>query len=403
MKIDAVIRQTLKSLNLYNFYRKLRGYIWKLLFIIDGFFIVSNEPNNSIALIRMDGIGDFIIWLDAAKDYRRHFPNRKIVLICNSAYADLAKKLPHWDEVWPINPIKFSKNYFYRWKLLKKISKYGFEVAVHPTYSRYILTGDSIVRATKALQRIGSSGDFNNSSLSDYLTSNKWYSKLIDGSSSQLMELLRNSEFNENLFKNTRVVNLPNLRILEGLNLEDRKKKYCIIFPGSNWSGRNWPIQKYIELTRLIILEKGMRVILCGGDNELSICANIAREFGGSNVVNRAGNTSLFDLVELINAANYIVTNETAAAHIAIALGVPSVCIAGGGHYGRFVPYPEYLNDTNQKVVYKYMSCYGCNWKCPIRRDEFTAVPCIEKITVLEVKHSIDTLIKNKLTLLNLS
>ena len=37
-----------------------------------------------VALVRLDAIGDFVIWLDSAAEFRRQFAGRHIILICLS-------------------------------------------------------------------------------------------------------------------------------------------------------------------------------------------------------------------------------------------------------------------------------------------------------------------------------
>ena len=68
---------------------------------------------------------------------------------------------------------------------------------------------------------------------------------------------------------------------------------------------------------------------------------------------------------------------------IAAAVGTFTICISGGGHFGRFVPYPELPRQTNYlKVVYYKMPCYGCNWKCIYPINEGEPAPCIANISV---------------------
>ena len=80
-----------------------------------------------VLLIRQDAIGDFILWLDTAKEYRKYFPpeNYKIVLIGNALWCDLAKELPFWDEVLPINIKAFKTLSRYRWNILRKVLCFG--------------------------------------------------------------------------------------------------------------------------------------------------------------------------------------------------------------------------------------------------------------------------------------
>jgi hypothetical protein len=55
----------------------------------------------------------------------------------------------------------------------------------------------------------------------------------------------------------------------------------------------------------------------------------------------------------------------------------------GGGHFGRFVPYPDLPGQTNNlKEVFHKMPCYGCNWKCIYPINEGEPAPCIANISV---------------------
>ena len=105
-----------------------------------------------VLLIRQDAIGDFILWLDTAKEYRKYFPpeNYKIILVGNELWFDLAKELPFWDEVLPVNVKAFKTLSFYRWEILRKVRSFGADIAIQPTFSREFYHGDSLVRASNA-------------------------------------------------------------------------------------------------------------------------------------------------------------------------------------------------------------------------------------------------------------
>ena len=47
---------------------------------------------------------------------------------------------------------------------------------------------------------------------------------------------------------------------------------------------------------------------------------------------------------------NYILGVKQVPLHIAVAAGTPTVCLMGGGHFGRFFPYGDI--DKN-RIVYK--------------------------------------------------
>ncbi len=129
---------------------------------------VAKDPKRNqpkvVLLIRQDAIGDFILWLDTAKEYRKHFPpeNHKIVLIGNALWCDLAKELPFWDEVLTVNVKAFKTLSRYRWNIIRKVKSFGAEIAIQPTYSREFYHGDSLIRASNASKKVSSAGNMSN-------------------------------------------------------------------------------------------------------------------------------------------------------------------------------------------------------------------------------------------------
>ena len=185
-----------------------------------------------VLLVRLDAIGDFIIWLDSAKELRALYPSKRVVLCANSTWAGLAEHFPYWDEVIPVEPGRLESDPAYRFKFLWRIRLRRFEVAIQPTFSRMNLQGDSLIRASCAAQRIGSTGALNNIHQQDKNKSNKWYTDLIPANPAPMMEIARNAEFIRGLgMKNflgsvtkiTRLLDLP-----EALRISE---PYCVIFP----------------------------------------------------------------------------------------------------------------------------------------------------------------------------
>ena len=389
----STFHRLIKKAHIKRLYRWIKHFLKRPVYFLDGMFIASPSIGKDIALVRLDAIGDFVLWLDAAKEYRVHYPDKKIILIANSLWSQLALEFPYWDEVWPIHPGKFAKNYFYRWKWLRRISKHGFDMAIQPTFSRQILTGDTVVRATNAPSKIGFDGDIGNATELDLRLSKKWYSRLLKSSSIPMMELERNGEFIKLLFKKAyspAIATFPLIGIKNALVVD--ASQYCIIFPGAGWVGRMWPIAHFVGLIELIRQNYGLDVILCGSESERDIGEAISSRLP-FRVQNFCGMTSLLQLINIIKGASFLVANETSAIHIAVAIKTPAVCILGGGHYGRFMPYPHKYLNSRLMVANEEMECFGCNWECSIRQTKDGAVPCIERITPDKVKKMIDNIL----------
>jgi len=381
--------QFLKSC--YLFFVSIITFLW------DSCVIITERKtthSNGICIIRVDSIGDFILWLDAANEFRNLYPNTKITLIANQKWSDLARLLPYWDEVIPVNRRKLTRNLVYRSKVLRQTRSLGFETAIQPVYSREYLRGDSLIRATGALHKIGSTGDLSNVTFWQKRISDKWYSHLIPATERSLMELQRNAEFMAGLgFQNfsARIPELPKLIDLPArLNID---RLYFVIAPGASRSGKLWPIQRFSAVLQRVVDLTGFLPVVCGDQEERTLCDKLI-QLSNIQSINLAGLTTLPELVETIRHAKILISNDSSFIHIAAAVGTPSVCILGGGHYGRFMPYKVDEGDHIAPVsVYKHMNCFNCNWKCNQPHDKRKAKPCISSITLEQVMEAIEQIV----------
>lgn len=367
--------------------RALHWFRVLLFYLLDKLAVVGAnvDKNTSLALVKLDAIGDFILWLDTAKEYSWIFPGRRIELIANAAWADLAANFPYWDKVWSIDVQRFSRSPVYRWRTVRRVRKAGFEIAIQPTYSRAFMHGDSIVRATGAVQRIGSVGDYSNIRRGLKVVSDTWYTALISATEHPLMELYRNAEFLSNLSGKVHEAELSKLvtSAIQALHLKV-KNDYFIVFPGASWHGRQWPIAHFVEFLDKLHQTYGWQPIVCGGEADRVLCQTIVNK-STTSVLNLAGKTSLAELAELIRSAKILIGNETSAVHIAAAVATPSICVLGGGHYGRFMPYPDKIVGIKPSPAIRKMDCFNCNWNCSQAHDPSGPVPCIAQISVEQV------------------
>jgi ADP-heptose:LPS heptosyltransferase len=363
----------------------LRVLLNRLIVQLDGLVMLrlnSRIHQSSIAIIRLDAIGDFTVWLDSAKEYRRIYPGQRIVLIANAACFELARHLPHWDEVWSINLHRLTSDYRYRWTMLRRIRQANFALAIQPAFSRDLLQGDSILRATGAPQRIGSQGDTSNTHAAEKIISDRWYTHLLGAKEAPMMELLRNAEFISQLTGIEFSASLPGIPKLPELPNQLRPTSdYCILFPGAAWHGRQWGTTSFVQTGMELCRIYGWQIVLCGASSDKSLCQEIA-DFAPTKFLNLAGQTNLAELAELIRGAQLLVANETSAVHIATAVGRPAVCITGGGHYGRFVPYPDHLPGIKPVLASFPMPCFHCNWECNQPHEPTGPVPCIRNVSV---------------------
>ena len=139
----------------------------------------SGKENEDILIIRIDGIGDFFIWLNTIKYYKIIYPNRKLTLLCSNAVKSIAEELNFFDEIITIYREKFIRNYKYRYEELKKFSKKKYNLLLSPIYSRDFFSLDWLVKSIESKEKIGFLGDTVNIKSFLKKISNKWYTRLV--------------------------------------------------------------------------------------------------------------------------------------------------------------------------------------------------------------------------------
>lgn len=383
-------------LSFFLFYLNLEHFIILLCSLFS-----RTTKNKNILIFKTDAIGDAIIWLDSAKEYKKHFPDYELTLLCNQNWLEIAEKLPYFDKIITINKDRFLRSPKYRFLTLIKLSRVSYDKIINPIYSRDYFVTDALIRNLKAKEKIGSTGNYENTdnSLSSFtshyqkrslklkLKADKFYTKLIDANPQSLMELNRNSEFIRNYIDPGFQSQLPKIPFKIEPFEKLKAKKYVVLFLGAGTLRRVWPIENYATVIHAISMD--FDIVLSGGKDEITLYQAFEEKILSNTdrkVFNFIGKTTLPELISIISGASFIISNETSASHIAVAVGVPSVCILSGAHFGRFLPYaPEKITAKERrflpKIANHYMACYYCNHHCIYIQDKITTYPCIIKIS----------------------
>lgn len=349
------------------------------------------KRGRDVLLLRLDALGDFIVWLDAAKEYRNLYPGRRIILLVNAAWVELARSFPYWDDVWTLETETFKYQPFYRMRMLARVRRHGFETVVQARFSREFLLEDSLVLSSDAAQRISLEGDLSNLRLREKKRSDAWYTRLLSNPPLSWGELRRNAELIRGLGLTTFKAGIPRLTTAS-VKPAGAEGSYYVICPGAGRDYRRWPVEFFAEIAEKVHAATGMKGLICGSGAEKDLAVHLM-SLSKTPLVDMTGQTSVSELISLIQGAKFVLCNETAAVHIAAAVGTKAICILGGGHFGRFVPYQVETGDMRalpQAVFYK-MECYDCGWSCKYQVTPGAAVPCIAKISVEEVWQKINT------------
>lgn len=364
--------------------------------IAGGRSTTTRAARQRVLVIRLDNLGDFVVWVPAARVLRRKYPAERfeLVLLANSAWAALASALGLFDEVWAVERVRLAHDLRYRAGWVRRIREAGFSVVVNPLYRREFVLGDLVVRAARAPESFGFDGSEKTPDRLYAGLGDSWYRTRVPSAGGRQHEIERNTAFCLGAFGMAPDYSRPWLTALSGhataLPFDGR---YAIIAPGSTDPKRNWPIDRFGEIARRLREDLGLSVVLCGGPGERALVDRLQSVLSVP-ALDLAGRTTLVELSELVRCATIVVTNDTGGAHLAAAHGTPCVAVVGGGHFGRFLPYPASVAlGSRSATSSKLMECFHCEWRCKYSVPTGEVYPCIDGVDFEPVWQSIcDTL-----------
>lgn len=384
-------KNTLHSI-LYKIYFKLHNLKNN---ILDFYCSYINEVKFSadLLLIKVDAIGDYVIWQDSLKAYKEMYAGKKVLLLCNQIVYPIALQDSFFSEVWTVDRKKFLFSSKYRVNLLNRLCSCEFGEIISPVLSREYIYNDILVKMAVSRVKIGYNGDISNMTLKEQRKGNRYYSKLVDKPSFLTSELLVNAYFVNQVYNAGFVPQLPILPEGKQENLVIGSTKYVVFSISASYYPRAWSAVSFAEVASF--LSKEYTIVLLGfgkadrekGDEFLKAISNSAEV---NDLINK---TSILETIAVIRNATLVIGNDSSAVHIASATRTPSICIAPGAHYKRFVPYPESISDKffHPRVVVNSMPCFGCNYHCCFPIDN--QLKCIKDVTVSMVMQELNNLL----------
>ncbi|MBW3652122.1 MAG: glycosyltransferase family 9 protein [Actinobacteria bacterium] len=113
-----------------------------------------------------------------------------------------------------------------------------------------------------------------------------------------------------------------------GIEVDDGARGATLLHPGASSAARRWPAARWAAVARAE-REAGRSVVVTGSAAEAPLARRIACDAGLAPSAARAGETDLLGLAAHVAAAGRVVCGDTGVAHLATALGTPSVILFG--------------------------------------------------------------------------
>ncbi len=130
--------------------------------------------------------------------------------------------------------------------------------------------------------------------------------------------------------------------------------RLAVLAPGSRWATKRWPADRYGSLADRLASD-GFTVALAGGPGDREIAADVVSS-ARVDVLDLSGRLDTGEWLALVDRSTVLVSNDSAAAHVAAGVGVPVVAIFGPTVPEQgFAPYADCA-----RVVASELDCRPC-------------------------------------------
>ena len=303
---------------------------------------VQAHDKDVLLIVRLDGIGDYILFRDCIRFIKESgaYKGYKLLLLGNATYKDIAENQDANDIqnfLWvDINKTRW--NLSYRKRLLDTINAYKVHTIFHPTYSRCFYV-DELIKNVNAQAKYAVDGDTRNILSWVKRISNTYYSRMLTLSNEIVFEFQRNKNITEQFLHTAIAITKPQFKLFSSASVTEGK--YVVVFPDAIAKNRLWPVNKFAEIAGYLIDKYGYDVVVAGTNK--NDAEYIAKKVNSNKLRDVTLQTTLIQLAELIREAELLISNDTSAVHIGVAVNANVICVSNGNTYGRFVPYPEQI------------------------------------------------------------
>ncbi|ABK16072.1 glycosyltransferase family 9 protein [Syntrophobacter fumaroxidans] len=327
---------------------------------------------NSILIVSSTAIGDALMSTPAIRSVRTSYPEANIVLLARHRYRELFENNRHVDKI-----VSYHGGYKKFLQTVRLLRKEAFDLAVilhgntpqavplaYLTGARHLVTLP--VEREFAYLISNRNGDHSSRLPQHTIRQRLGIAQLAGGAGTSVdMELEVTGEARRQVDAWLHgAVDIPD-PLLVGFQA------------GASKPYKQWPVKSFAELgKRILASHPRARIFAIGSPKEKALCAEVVRAIGSDRAVSVAGRFPLTQVAALIGRLELLVTNDTGAMHIAIALKTKTVSL--------FCPTSSRVSGAIQdpvlhRAIEKDLPCRPCIGK------KCTTPFCMEQITVEEV------------------
>ena len=155
-----------------------------------------------------------------------------------------------------------------------------------------------------------------------------------------------------------------------------------VLNPGASFgTSKMWDASRYAVLADLLIERRGARVVINAAPSERHVAAWVAAEMRHRPAINFAERTNTLGLLKaLLARGDLLVTNDTGARHLGVAVGIGVVTV-----FGSTDPEWSRIDYPHERIVREAVACSPCQRKVCPQPPGPTYHQCLQRVSAESV------------------
>jgi predicted lipopolysaccharide heptosyltransferase III len=344
-----------------------------------------------VLLVQLGDIGD-VVWTEpTVRAFRETFPSVEVSVLARSGFGELLVAHPDVHRVFNIAPVKggILAEITAQSALVGKLRRERFDVVFD------LRAGDRgavMAWLTGAPYRVSlyyaQDIPFWRNSLFTHIVDPPPLETLVQGAAEQTLRIAR--EFGiDTANRAPRLHVSEEVRrrvsvILQEVGLEGAGR-WVSVNPFSRWSYKEWPHERWVPVLNGLWERHRLPAVLVGSPDEFEKTSQLTARLQGP-AFNLAGKTTLAELAGVLSLAAFHVGVDSAAPHIAAAVGVPTITLYGPSDWRYWSPPGErhlVVAPPDECAPCFLKGCEGKGWS-----------RCLDEMSVERVSDAVEKMAK---------
>lgn len=342
-----------------------------------------------ILVIFYAGIGDAVMNIPFLTIIRKNCLNSRITLVCSKGEYEVVKKTNLVDRIIVVDLSLTKKIREILKKIkqircaLRQINDVKYDIAIEP---RGDLRGICLMHKCNSIRKISYNYTGGDNLLTDVIIPSRNITHLIDDQLYLLKSIGINYTENEKIpvLKLNQEDKRKNLKLINDYKIHG---KYIIgIHPGASWETKRW--KNYGKLAQQIgqIID-GIYFFVFSAKGEEPAANEVYDTIRKNRLNGRIIKEPLEDYLRIIDTCDMMICNDSGAAHIAAAYGIPTIALFGPFDPSSCKPFGNNIIS----VISHDLPCKPCMSKeCKKKNND-----CLNGITVDEVLSVVVSVLKH--------